>query len=313
MHFMFKKIVLILLVLSTQLFSEESYLIEKKVSFSNASSLTQVTKNTLIPTPNASPSTIPDLTSQIMKLHGQLLLSNGLLIDSTFANAKTFLDSCVGMISAFASATPPPGWLLCDGTEYSTTANCEFQNLADAIRNNWGGSGSYLSGHYSGKFKVPDLRGLFLRGADSMHANISGQPDGLNTAGIDTDQRYPTKALDTAGTTPNVGSYQDDTFVSHGASHILSGSTTSDSNVHSHTVSNITGTAFNNFHFWDTDPPDRHGWVRSNRSATTESETSENSHTHQVTLSGKLTAVGTTNKDTTSHPKNYAVVYGIRF
>lgn len=310
MNSLFKFILLLMVLLSTPAFSEDGYLIEKKISFSNGSSLTQVTKNTLIPTPDAS-STVPDNTSQIMKLHGQLLLNNGLLIDTTFLDVKSFMDSCAGMISAFASGSVPPGWLLCDGATYSTTSNCELQTLGDAIRTNWGGGGTYTSGHFVGTFKVPDLRGMFLRGADSMHANGSGQPDGGALSGTDSDQRFGPTFLTNA--TNIVGSYQPDSFVSHGTTHTLSTNTISD---HSHSLSGVPGGAATGSQDFDTNEDEYSEWMRTNEGGITyESQTSSVVHSHTLTLLGdhKLSNTSTTNSDTTSHPKNYAVVYGIRF
>lgn len=50
----------------------------------------------------------------------------------------------------------PTGWLECDGRELNRT---QFSSLFDAIGTTWGGTAT-------DKFKVPDLRGLFLRGVD---------------------------------------------------------------------------------------------------------------------------------------------------
>ena len=64
-----------------------------------------------------------------------------------------------GAIMPYAGSTAPPGWVLCDGTEYDGTLP-EFAALYDAIGTSFGaGSGANL-------FKVPDLRGQFLRGLD---------------------------------------------------------------------------------------------------------------------------------------------------
>ncbi|HEY4240012.1 MAG TPA: phage tail protein [Kofleriaceae bacterium] len=62
-----------------------------------------------------------------------------------------------GTIAAFAGADAPPGWLLCDGTPVSRT---EHAALFAAIGDTWG------KGDGSTTFVVPDLRGVFLRGAD---------------------------------------------------------------------------------------------------------------------------------------------------
>lgn len=60
-----------------------------------------------------------------------------------------------GAIFHLATSTCPSGYLICDGDSYSTTA---YPALFAAIGYTYGGSGT--------TFKVPDLRGLFVRGVD---------------------------------------------------------------------------------------------------------------------------------------------------
>ncbi|WP_375704774.1 phage tail protein, partial [Bartonella sp. AD328YNZD] len=61
-----------------------------------------------------------------------------------------------GFIATFAMQSVPNGWLLCDGKSYK----CEdYPQLFKAIGDKWG-KNSY------GTFKVPDFRGMFLRGFD---------------------------------------------------------------------------------------------------------------------------------------------------
>ncbi len=70
----------------------------------------------------------------------------------------------VGAISAYIRDTPPPGWLLCDGHEEPVAA---YQALAAAIETKFGQSSMPGTGE-GAKFKLPDLRGMFLRGINSM-------------------------------------------------------------------------------------------------------------------------------------------------
>ena len=72
----------------------------------------------------------------------------------------------VGTIIAFAGPADklPEGWLLCDGSDYDGSSSL-YAPLFDVIGNTWGTNGT--------NFKVPDLRGQFLRG--------------LNTTGSGTD------------------------------------------------------------------------------------------------------------------------------
>ena len=62
-----------------------------------------------------------------------------------------------GMIIAFANETPPPGWLECNGQELSRDT---YAALYAAIRDRFGGDDKLNT------FKVPDLRGEFIRGWD---------------------------------------------------------------------------------------------------------------------------------------------------
>lgn len=73
-----------------------------------------------------------------------------------------------GAIQPFAMATPPTGWLLCDGSAVSRTT---YADLYTAIQNGWDtcrnqSTGSNYSSLIPGgtQFRVPDLRGVFLRG-----------------------------------------------------------------------------------------------------------------------------------------------------
>lgn len=98
----------------------------------------------------------------------------------------------VGTIQAFAGTKIPIGYLACDNTEYLQT---DYPNLFAVLGNTWGSASL-------GKFRVPDLRGIFLRGLDGTAGN---DPD--NTTRL---------ALVAGGNIGNkVGSYQNDDFKSH--------------------------------------------------------------------------------------------------
>ena len=78
----------------------------------------------------------------------------------------------VGMIISYMGTTAPSGYLACDGSWYDIGL---YPKLANWMMSEFG-SYSYfaLSGEtvQSGKFKVPDLRGEFLRGTGTnSHAN----------------------------------------------------------------------------------------------------------------------------------------------
>ncbi len=74
-----------------------------------------------------------------------------------------------GTIVAFGGSVEPRGWLLCDGRVLRTA---DHPRLWAAIGTAWGNPGD-------GHFRLPDLRGLFLRGVDnSPSTGVSGRdPD----------------------------------------------------------------------------------------------------------------------------------------
>ena len=99
-----------------------------------------------------------------------------------------------GTIVPFAGpkSNIPVGWLYCDGASYASTGM--YGKLYMAIGFSWGNDG--------GKFRVPDLRGYFLRGV----------ADGTT---VDPDKAARKAKYDGGNTADNVGSYQDDNFASH--------------------------------------------------------------------------------------------------
>jgi len=97
------------------------------------------------------------------------------LADGAVTTAK--IDPAVllpaGAIMPYGGTTAPVGWVLCDGQEYDGTLP-EFTSLFDAIGTSFGGGGT--------TFRVPDLRGQFLRGVD---AGAGIDPDAAERTGGD--------------------------------------------------------------------------------------------------------------------------------
>ncbi len=94
----------------------------------------------------------------------------------------------VGSLQAFAGANAPTGWLLCDGTSYSTSV---YPDLFSALGYTYGGSGA--------SFNVPDLRGRMPIGAgnDGTAANNATRTRG--DKGGDTRLQSHDHALSTFG------------------------------------------------------------------------------------------------------------------
>lgn len=104
-----------------------------------------------------------------------------------------------GEVRAFAGPIPPKGWLVCDGREFSES---EYQLLYQAIGDLWGSSAP-------GKFKIPDLRGLFLRGRNDTRVDRYNDPE---SAGRELSAGAP---VDPALRGNQVGSLQGDQFFLH--------------------------------------------------------------------------------------------------
>lgn len=106
-----------------------------------------------------------------------------------------------GTIMAFGgpAETVPTGWVLCDGRTLTTAS---FVRLYNVIGTSWGAP-------RSGEFRVPDLRGLFLRGVDSSPmTGVSGRDP--NSSDSDRSE------LHSGGNIGNrVGSWQPQAIESH--------------------------------------------------------------------------------------------------
>jgi microcystin-dependent protein len=107
-----------------------------------------------------------------------------------------------GTVVAFAGASTPTGWLLCDGTAASRTT---YSALFSAIGIGHGG------GDGTTTFNLPDYRGRFLRGVDS------GTGRDPNSSGRAAPQASNATVTGGSGNPGNaVGSVQVDAFAQHG-------------------------------------------------------------------------------------------------
>ena len=77
----------------------------------------------------------------------------------------------IGVVNPFAGGTAPSGWLLCNGAEVSQAT---YPTLYALILATWGSAAS-------GKFKLPDLRGRVITGADGGAGRLTSD----NTLGDD--------------------------------------------------------------------------------------------------------------------------------
>jgi len=102
------------------------------------------------------------------------------------AAPKQYVDAAgpAGAIMAFAGTTAPSGWLKCEGQAVSQTT---YASLYAAIGTNWN-----TGGEGAGNFRLPDLRGMFVRGTGT---NATGSSSGA--------------------VGPSVGTYAADTYLNH--------------------------------------------------------------------------------------------------
>lgn len=77
-------------------------------------------------------------------------------------------DFPAGTCIPYGGTTAPTGWVLCDGTSYSKTAESgKYAALHTAIGYTFGGSGD--------NFSVPSFRGRFVAGKDNMNSQDAGR------------------------------------------------------------------------------------------------------------------------------------------
>lgn len=73
----------------------------------------------------------------------------------------------IGGIMPYPAATPPTGWLLCDGSEVKTA---DYYELFQVIGYTFGDKNSLVG---LGTFRLPDFRGRFPLGIDNMNNGIT--------------------------------------------------------------------------------------------------------------------------------------------
>ena len=104
-----------------------------------------------------------------------------------------------GVVLPYAGAAAPTGWLLCNGQLLTRTT---YPDLFAAIST---AHGTTITSGPTSNFALPDYRGRFLRGVDTMGT----------AAGRDPDKAGRTAASTGGATGDNVGSVQAEDFKSH--------------------------------------------------------------------------------------------------
>jgi microcystin-dependent protein len=112
-----------------------------------------------------------------------------IIVSSGATTAPTF-NALVGSIALFAGTTAPNGWLKCDGTgNLSRSQYLNLWNFANSSNNivdetTWlaGRIGSFSTGNGSTTFRIPDLRGEFVRALADGKAVDTGRVIGTAQA-----------------------------------------------------------------------------------------------------------------------------------
>lgn len=119
-------------------------------------------------------------------------------VNENFTNLKTAVESVVpvGTIFAYSGTTAPNGFLLCNGNAYPKSTYPDLAALLEIT------NGSRFGSPDPSTFRVPDLRGRFLRGVNDNSGND-----------LDAGTRYQLYTGGAAG--DNIGSYQDESFKKH--------------------------------------------------------------------------------------------------
>ena len=196
-----------------------------------------------------------------------------------------------GIILPYGGATPPTGWLFCNGQAVSRTT---YAALFTAV------GVAHGSGDGSLTFNLPDLRGRFLRGTDTMSQNAV-----TTAAGRDPNSGARTAANSGGSTGDNVGSVQTNATAKNGisaAASSVSGSATTGGVAHTHTYtySRADGFLYGGGGY---------GNVRNAEQSATTSSASATDHTHGLSATA---AAQTITGDAETRPLNANVNYIIK-
>lgn len=111
-------------------------------------------------------------------LAGQILAYNsstGTWVASSIPTINNVDNAPIGSVNYFAAAVPPVGYLECNGAVVSQNTYAELYQVIGTMYNT-GGEGT-------GNFRLPDLRGEFIRGWDKGRGVDAGRALGSNQTG----------------------------------------------------------------------------------------------------------------------------------
>lgn len=169
-------LLLIFLIFSTDIFSQEtdSGFKSTKIDFINGSGFEKKIDTSTSP------------ATPYLQALSEIQLSNGMLADNLRETQITFLqDKLAGSIMGFSGpqAQIPTGWLVCDGREVPTS---DYPVLYNRMGDTWGAPSNEFV------FKLPDLRGYFLRGV-ALSGGNPGDPASGNARAVGSLQTYESR------------------------------------------------------------------------------------------------------------------------
>lgn len=103
----------------------------------------------------------------------------------------------IGTIISYMGTTAPQDYLICDGTTYNIA---DYKQLADFFAAQFGSS-NFFGGDGVTTFKVPDLRGEFLRGTGTN--THTDQGDGSNVGAHQDSTQFPANMFGISGGNAN--------------------------------------------------------------------------------------------------------------
>jgi microcystin-dependent protein len=127
-----------------------------------------------------------------------------------------------GTIAMWVKATPPTGWLMCDGAEYNKTTYAQlFANVGNAYE---------LGTETSGNSRVPNMQDRFVRGA--VVKDKVTQQDAYQTNSLSSQQH--TFVSDISVATANTAHNHNFTYVNNDHTHNTNTPNTNNDGAHNH-------------------------------------------------------------------------------
>lgn len=251
-------------------------------------------------------SPVPNKSNAVYAVPVYTEAADGVAAFKAYSDQIDYALTPIGMIAPFVGTAAPTGWLMCDGSPYSQE---QFPILARLCGTQFGTADA-------GKFRVPDLRGVFPIGVDSRDTSgdfaVVGKKGGSKNSVLTSDNLpghkhgIPTHGH-TASATGTDKATTSEVSTNHGHTATLSGSVkAADPHQHDLTVTKPTNFARNG----SGDGAVVSGNLSNNLTAkggahahdlstgvVTVAATTDQKHTHEVSLNGAALNIKVNNAD----------------